>query len=212
VKRRHSNRLPILIGLGVLIVFFAVRGLRFDFFEQVELGTFDQRARFALNFPSPVATNLGFVSIEQGTIDVVQSGSLGYRFGLYWPRQVYGRLIQELHDQGARAVAVDVLFKELRPDHAPVRLDDDSFQESDDYFAAQLRRAGNVVLAATEGAQPAGLFGTNAAAIGGIFTEKDADGKLRRARAFQFNRQWHPVFEQLQSDREYGADLGLARM
>ena len=212
MKRRHSNRLPILIGLVVLIFFFAARWIRFDFFEQVELATFDQRARLALHFPAPMATNLGFVSIEQGTIDAVQNGSLGYTFGLYWPRQVYGRLIQELHDQGARTVAMDVLFKEFRPDHAPIRLADDSMEESDDFFARQLRQAGNVVLAVTEDAVPAALFRTNAAALGGIFTEKDADGKLRRVRAFQFYRQWHPVFEQLQSDREFGADLGLARM
>jgi class 3 adenylate cyclase/CHASE2 domain-containing sensor protein len=211
VKRRHSYRLPAFIALGVFAVFAFARLVRLDFFEESELGLFDHRVRLALRFPAPAATNLGFVSIEQGTIDAVLNGSLGYRFGLYWPRQVYGRLVEELHQQGARAVAIDVLFKELRPDHAPVQMADGSLPESDEYFADQLRRAGNVVIAATEDALPPGLFRTNAAAVGDISTEKDLDGKLRRARAFQWYRQWHPVFEQLQGDRESGADLSLAR-
>jgi class 3 adenylate cyclase len=185
--------------------------LRIGFFEEAELGLFDARVRLALRFPAPLATNLGFVSIEQGTIDAVLNGSLGYTFGLYWPRQVYGRLVEELHAQGARAVAIDVLFKELRPDHDPIQMADNSLVESDDYFADRLRRAGNVIIAATDDVLPPPLFRTNAAALGDIFTEKDSDGKLRRARAFESYRQWHPVFEQLQADRDYGADLALAR-
>ena len=212
MKRAHSYRLPAVIALGVLALFSAIRLFRLDYFEEAELGLFDLRARLALRFPAPVATNLGFVSIEQGTIDAVQNGSLGYKFGLYWPRQVYGRLVEELHVQGARAVAIDVLFKELRPDHDPVQMMDNSLVESDDYFADHLRRAGNVIIAATDEALPARLFRTNAAAIGDIFTEKDLDGKLRRARAFQAHRHWHPVFEQLQADRDNGADLALARL
>ena len=212
MKRRHSYRLPALIALGVLAAFFLARLACIDFFEEAELGSFDLRTRLALRFPAPAATNLGFVSIEQGTIDAVQNGSLGYTFGLYWPRQVYGRLVEELNRQGARAVAIDVLFKELRPDHSPVQMADGSLPESDDYFADQMRQAGNVIIAATDEALPPGLFRTNAAAIGDISTEKDLDGKLRRARAFQSYRQWHPLFEQLQADREYGADLSLARI
>ena len=66
-------------------------------------------------------------------------------FGLYWPRQVYGRVVEELSAQGAKAIAFDVLFGELRPDHPPVQMADGSFMESDDFFAAQMRRAGNVI-------------------------------------------------------------------
>ena len=56
----------------------------------------------------------------------VRNGELGYKFGLYWPRQVYGRVVHELAAQGAKAVALDVIFGELRPDHPPVQMLDGS--------------------------------------------------------------------------------------
>src|SRR4029077_17446758 len=90
--------------------------LKSDFFERLERMTFDMRAREALRFSPSVATNLGFVYIDEGTIRRVWNGSLGYRFGLYWPRQIYGRVVQELADQHAKTVAFDVIFGELRPD------------------------------------------------------------------------------------------------
>ena len=37
---------------------------------------------------------------------------------------MYGRLAHELAAQGAEAVAFDVIFGELRPDHAPVQMAD----------------------------------------------------------------------------------------
>ena len=68
-------------------------------------------------FPRRCATNLAFVAIQDSSIAAVQSGRLGYTYGLKWPRQVYGRLVEELSAQGAKAVAFDVQFGELRPDH-----------------------------------------------------------------------------------------------
>ena len=130
--------------------------------------TYDLRVRAAQKFPAPVATNLAFVSIEESSIAAVKSGRLGYRYGLYWPRQVYGRLVEELSAQGAKAVAFDVLFGELRPDHPPVQMADGSLMESDDFFALQMRRAGNVILAATPETVPPELFATNALALGDI--------------------------------------------
>ena len=78
------------------------------------------RLRKANVFPSPLATNLGFVWINEESIKTVQNRSLGYSFGLYWPRQVYARVVNELAAQGARMVAFDVLFGDLRPDQPPV--------------------------------------------------------------------------------------------
>jgi len=57
---------------------------------------------------------------ESQASPAVKNGKLGYHFGLYWPRQVYGRLIEELSAQGAKTVAFDVLFGDLRHDHPPV--------------------------------------------------------------------------------------------
>ena len=82
--------------------------------------TYDWRARTAVNFPQPVATNLGFVTISDDSIAALNNGSLGFRFGLYWPRQIYGRVLRELSAQGAQAVAFDVLFSGRRFDHTAV--------------------------------------------------------------------------------------------
>src|SRR5689334_6335895 len=152
--------------------------------------TYDLRARAALHFPAPAATNLAFVSIEDSSIATVKSGKLGYHYGLYWPRQVYGRLIEELSVQGAKAVAFDVLFGELRQDHPPVQMADGGLMESDDFFAAQMRRAGDVLLAVVPDLVPPDLFLTNALAPGDISTEKDSDGVLRRVRAFDRQGVW----------------------
>jgi class 3 adenylate cyclase len=148
------------------------------------------RARAALHFPAPAATNLAFVSIEESSIAAVKSGKLGYHYGLYWPRQVYGRLIEELSAQDAKAVAFDVLFGELRRDHPPVQMTDGSLMESDAFFALQMRRAGNVLLAVEPDLVPPDLFLTNALAPGDISTERDSDGVLRRVRAFDNQGVW----------------------
>jgi class 3 adenylate cyclase/CHASE2 domain-containing sensor protein len=201
------------LALALLVLAF-VCGLRLlnpDFLERLERLTYDVRVRAAQNFPTPAATNLAFVSMEDSSITAVKSGVLGYHYGLYWPRQVYGRAVEELSAQGAKAVAFDVLFGELRPDHPPVQMADGSLIESDDFFALQMRRAGNVLIARTPDVTPPDLFATNALALGDISTEKDADGILRRVKAFHDFRQWHPLFQQLAADPEIGADLDHAR-
>ncbi len=173
--------------------------------------TYDLRVRTAREFPSPVVTNLAFVAMEESTIAAVKSGQFGYRFGLLWPRQVYGRLVDELIAQDAKAVGFDVLFGELRPDHPPVQMADGRLEESDDFFADQMRRAGNIIIAATPDLVPPALFATNALGLGDISTEKDSDGILRRAKAFRDLRIWHPLFQKLAADPEIAADLDHAR-
>ncbi len=178
------KRAPVILAVLVLTFVCGVRLLRLDFFERLERMTYDLRTRAALHFPAPAATNLAFVSIEETSIAAVKSGKLGYHYGLYWPRQVYGRLVEELSAQGAKTVAFDVLFGELRHDHPPVQMADGSLMESDDFFALQMRRAGNVLLAVEPELVPPDLFLTNALAPGDISTERDSDGVLRRVRAF----------------------------
>lgn len=211
MKLQGPWRAPALISGGVIVLVALARLAQPAFLERLERLTYDQRVRVALRFPAPVATNLGFVFISDESIAAVKSGELGFRFGLYWPRQVYGRLVEELAAQGARAVAVDVLFGELREDHPSVHLADGRFMESDEYFAHQLRRAGNVILATTPELEPPLLFATNAAALGDISTDKDPDGSLRRARLFRIYRRWHPLFKQVEADPGYGVDLRRAR-
>ena len=195
MKLKPFKRAPVILTVSVLVFVCGVRLLRLDFFERLERMTYDLRARAALHFPAPAATNLAFVSMEESSIAAVKSGKLGYRYGLYWPRQVYGRLVEELSAQGAQTVAFDVLFGELRRDHPPVQMADGSLMESDDFLALQMHRAGNVLLAVEPDLVPPDLFLTNAFTLGDISTEKDSDGVLRRVKAFRFVRRWHPLIE-----------------
>jgi adenylate cyclase len=190
VKFKPFKRAPVILAVFVLALVCGVRLLQPDFFERLERMTYDWRVRAALRYPAPVATNLAFVSIEDSSIAAVKSGKLGYRYGLYWPRQVYGRVVEELSAQGAKTVAFDVLFGELRQDHPYVQMADGGLMESDDFFALQMRRAGNVLLAVVPDLVPPDLFLTNALAPGDISTERDSDGVLRRTRAFDNQGIW----------------------
>jgi len=206
VKLKSFKRAPVLAALAILALVCGLRLAGLDFFERLERMTDDLRARTALHFPAPAGTNLAFVSIEESSIAAVENGSVGFHFGLYWPREVYGRLIAELSEQGAKDVAFDVLFNGLRPDHPPVQMADGGLVENDDYFARQMRLAGNVILADAGDASLPELFVTNALALGDVTTLKDSDGVLRRVRAFRDYRRWHPLFQKAAD--QFG--LGLA--
>ena len=175
--------------------------------------TYDLRAKAALDFPEPVATNLAFVSIEDSSIKAVLNGDVGFHFGLLWPREVYGRLVDELSAEGAKAVGFDVLFGELRPDQIDdIQMTDGRLLSSDDYFAFELRRAGNVINAVTPDISPPELFITNSLALGDITTEKDRDGVLRRVKTFRVYRRWHPDIQYLARPDQYGLDLDRAKV
>ena len=212
MKLKPLKRAPVLLALAVLALVCGLRLAGLDFFERLERMTYDLRARTALHFPAPAATNLAFVSIEESSITAVKNGSVGFHFGLYWPREVYGRLVAEVSEQGAKAAAFDILFNELRSDHPPVQMADGTLIENDDYLARQMRRAGNVILADTGDASLPGLFATNALALGDITTVKDSDGVLRRVRAFRIYRRWHSAFRQAEADPGFGLDLTKAKV
>jgi Adenylate cyclase, family 3 (some proteins contain HAMP domain) len=206
VKSKPFKLVPGLIALAVILLVCLLRLLRLEFFERLECISYDIRARQALKFSPPVATNLGFVYIDEESVRAVWNGSVGFHFGLYWPRQVYGRVVDELSQQGAKAVAFDVLFGELRPDHAAVQVGT-NFPESDRFFAEQMHQASNVVIAVTKEVTPPSLFLTNAMAVGDITTEKDPDGILRRVQVFRFYTNWHSAFQQVEAKSDYGVDL-----
>jgi len=106
---------------------------------------------------------------------------------------------------------------ELRQDHPPVQMANGGLMESDDFFARQMRQAGNVFIPITPEITPPDLFVTNALALGDISTEKDSDGVLRQVKAFRSYRRWHPLIRQLAGrpdpDRpEISLDLARARL
>ena len=211
MKLQPLKHTPAYIAAGVILLASIAAVSRLDFFERLERMTYDWRARTALHFPSQVSTNLGFASIDEDTIRIVKSGELGYNFGLYWPRQVYGRVVNELSRQGAEVVAFDILFGEIREDHKPVLMGDGKTIPSDDYFADELRRAGNVIIAITTNLTPPDLFLTNAAGLGHILTDKDSDGILRRAKAFTKQIKWHPEIIRGIEGFNLGLDLRNAK-
>ena len=69
-------------------------------------------------------------------IAALNNGSLGFRYGLYWPRHIYGRLYRELVAQNAKAVAFDIIFREPRPDHAQVPVSNVKWPEVNQFLAA----------------------------------------------------------------------------
>ncbi len=202
-----SKLIPLWIALGVVALVCAARLSHFDLFERLELLSYDIRVRQALKFTPAASDRFGFVFIDESTVQAVHQGGLGYRFGLYWPRQVYGRLLDELSQQGATAIGLDVIFAELRPDHPSVRTTSGHLVESDEWFAVYLRQATNAAIALNPDAALPDLFLTNAHWHADISTEKDRDGILRRVRAFRVYRDWHPLFKRLEADSEYGVDL-----
>jgi CHASE2 domain-containing sensor protein/class 3 adenylate cyclase len=193
-----------LVILGVCIL----RVSHLAGFNRLEWMTYDWRVRLARSHASPFvddATNLGLVEISDDTIAAVNSGRLGFKYGLYWPKEVYARALHELSSQGARAVAFDVLFAELRSDHPPVKLSGGLSISSDEYFARQIKESGNVILGADQDLLPARLFRNSAWRVANISVIHDSDGVLRHARAYQDYRVWHRFIEQVAA--EYGLDL-----
>jgi class 3 adenylate cyclase/CHASE2 domain-containing sensor protein len=196
VQFKRLKRTPVILVLLVLALVGGLRLLNPDFFDRLERMTYDLRVRTAHQFSTPAATNLAFISIEESSIAAVKnSEQLGFHYGLYWPRQVYGRLVEELSAQGAKAVAFDILFDSLRHDHPAVIMADGRLLESDEFFAQQMRLASNVLIAVTPEIAPPKLFTTNALDHGDISAGKDSDGILRRAQAFCIVRHWHPLIE-----------------
>jgi class 3 adenylate cyclase/CHASE2 domain-containing sensor protein len=210
VTFKLSRHAPVLVAIVVIALVCALRLLHLDFFERLERMTYDLRVKTALDFPASAATNLAFIAIEDSSLKAVQDGQVGLHFGLLWPRQVYGRLVNELSIEGARAVGFDVMFGELRPDHPPVEMANGSLVESDNFFALQMRQASNVIIAVTPDISPPPLFATNALALGDISTEKDGDGILRRVKTFRIYRRWDPLVEQ--AAQQYGLDLDNAQV
>ncbi|HTD68535.1 MAG TPA: adenylate/guanylate cyclase domain-containing protein [Candidatus Limnocylindria bacterium] len=214
MKWKASSLVPVFICASVTAMVCLIEWLgetqpRFNSVNRLEWITFDWRIREAARHSPPVAPNLGFVAMSDESITALLDGSLPYRFGLLWPRQVYARLIDELSAQGAKAVGFDVLFAELRPDHPPAEIDGEEIP-SDVFFAQSLRRGSNVILASESLLFPPELFATNALAVAHISAERDRDGILRRTHAFVDTRVWHPIIKEAATG--FGWNLERARI
>jgi len=153
----------------------------------------------AARHPKECATNLAAVFLDDET-EWLEQGGLGKRMTWPYPKHVHGRIVRELSEQGAKAIAFDVLLGGARPDDdEPLMIPEKPGVKlligSGKFFSQQLRAASNVVLAANEEVVPIPAYRTNAWALGGIGAIPDADGVLRRAKPFVTDaiegRRWH---------------------
>lgn len=186
-----------------------------DIFEALELLTYDARVRWAPPRARDVSRDVALIYIER-------DDETEFRETLQciwpWPRIFHGELVRELAVQEARAVAFDISFPHEHPDPPGLdqyaaannlTLDGRTEKRSDAFFAAEIARASNVVLAAfaanvrtrpVELQFPAPLFLAGAAGVGhdglpGL--DGRVGGVLRRVPAFvdieqpQPRRVWH---------------------
>jgi len=203
-RKKAQRRIPVAIASGVIglvcLIQLSSRSLpQFELAKKLEWISYDLRMKYAAGRPQPYATNvLAAAFITDTDLKSMNDGSFGYKEKFPWPTHYYGQAVRELARQKAKVVGFDILFDLLNPG-AVVALPDGTKMESDAFFALQLRQAGNVVLSAEiEGKiLPADLFGTNASATGNIFTQRDADGVLRRAKPYSDFRLWHPVIRRV---------------
>ena len=167
-----------------------------DPLQRLELVTYDWRARRAAEDSKDFSSRLGLVAIDDHSIDsLLYDDLVGQPVGPMWPRYVYGLALEELHRQGAEAVAFDVLFGEERWDHGIVPLEGLTNVTSDDFFAQQLAASGPAILASDTKLPPAYIFRRAAAQLGEAGSPKDIDGSARRVDAFIDYELLHPTLE-----------------
>ncbi len=209
VQLKRATSAPVLIAACVIALACFFELSETGFFQQLELLTYDGRVKLThkLDRKSPAATNLAFVDINDYTIELVNSGLLGQQYGLYWPRHVYGKALQELAFDDAKAVAFDVIFAERRNDQFVDLKDPDTKEvqrvSSDWLFANDLRNSGIAILAADSEVMPHPMFATNASAVANITVDRDRDGVLRRDVPFKDYRDWDPIIRRFAAKNGY---------
>ena len=82
VQLKPIKHVPVLIAGGIIVLVGLIQWWRFDFLEGLERTTYDMRALQALKHSPTVATNLGFVFMDDASIAFVRTNRLSYRI---WP-------------------------------------------------------------------------------------------------------------------------------
>ncbi len=179
--------------------------------EQVEWLTYDARVKLgaALNDTKKVATNMATLFFDDKAFEEVNNGTYSTYFApatnqaaanqlqelLWpWPRFIHGQIVRELKAEGATAIGFDVMFPELKKDNPVEHVLDPERGEltSDEFFALQMQRSKNVILAVDSNTVPTLLFQTNAVALASIWSQSDY-AVLRRVRPYNMVRLWHPL-------------------
>lgn len=177
--------------------------------EQIEGLTYDARVRLGArwNDPSSVSPLLAILVLDNEVFKKLNNGSLDATFASVedeqgrkkfraiwpWSRFIYGQMVREISAQGAAAIGFDFLFAETDNSDILAR-DGTNLVPSDEFFALQLARAGNVYLGMDE-VLPAPLVRTNARGMGSIERQ---DGEMRWVKPFKEVREWHPLIRALE--------------
>lgn len=190
--------IPLLISGVVLVMTLLLQWIgsaenfrRSHFWTQLEWASYDARLNYARSYHEKDFSDFGFINVNDNTIAALSDGSYGYEFGLYWPRMIYGKALDELTAQETKVVGFDIIFAENRPDHDVYVLDG---MTSDEYFMESVYNAENVILAGARGVLPPMGFQLRAAGLGNVAIMRDPDGSLRRTRAFEDFILWDPLF------------------
>lgn len=207
---------PLVLTLGVLFFLYAIHWIgwnyaQVDAFKRLEWMTFDWRTRVVQSLQMDETNRFTGVFIDDNSIRALNQGHyLGMRMRPPWPRRVYGDLVKNLDQLGARLVVFDILFPEKEPAWEAMYMDSGGGirLSSDEYFGLTMKEAGNVVIAAEERLLPDSLFFRSAASVGHIQSAFD-HGVRRRFKPFITSEQflWHPSVEHM--SRALGFDLDL---
>lgn len=171
-----------------------------DLVRQVEWITYDARMRLASTMvkTNEISTNLATIFYDDGAIKKLNDGTYGYRVRWPWPRVIHGQVVRELAAQGAKGVAFDIFFSEEDP--CQIEGENDvgaGGMTSDQFFAEQVARAGNVTLSTEGNLLPAPMFREGAAAVGSVASVSDYT-VLRRANPYSEVLEWHPMVAELE--------------
>ncbi len=112
--------------LGLLITSFFVANPG-GWLDPVENWLYDLRARECQYFSAPPTDRLVHLDIDDRTLDVMGAWP--------WRRSVLAQIIDEVHDAGAEAMALDIIFLEPQPGE-------------DEKFADAIQRFGHVLIPA----------------------------------------------------------------
>lgn len=132
--RRQRIRVTLFQLVGLAMAGCGLIAFLFGLLRPLELGVVD--AHFSIRGTEKPPADVVVVPIDAATFDRRANGGLGLQWP--FPRSVHGRLIDRVHADGAKVIAVDIQFTEQTVD------------KEDNALIDAVERAGNVVLATTE--------------------------------------------------------------
>lgn len=212
MKKLSTNTLHVaLIASGVMVIIVLLevlgqKGSSFRPLERLENFTYDWRTRLAAGSYSNVSTNLGLIFIDDKTAGKLDKGTLeshrafgSYRYGLPFPRFIHGDFLDIISPHEPHKICYDIFFIETGLDTHPtfpVVVDgQQQLLHSDDIFANDIAKSGNVILAMNNEVLPEITFREQANGLGHIVAEPDFDGVLRRVDPYYDGKVWHEIFE-----------------